>query len=63
MSHAATEGSWFFYFNTSGVLVASQTAWSILSDVMVGLVYYDASTPDYLPIEERHHFDRDREWH
>jgi hypothetical protein len=30
---------------------------------MAGLLYYDATTPDFILVEERHHFDRDREWH
>lgn len=61
--HAATEGPWFFYYNTSGVLTASQTVWQILRDVPVFMIYYDAVTTAYIPVEERHHFDRGREWH
>lgn len=63
ITHAATEGGWFFYYNSSGVLTASQTVWSLLADVPVAFLYYDATTPDYILLEERHHHEADKEWH
>ena len=63
VTHAATQGLWFIAIDGSGNLVASQTAWDILAVSPVAIVYYDATTPDYLLLDERHHFDRNAEWH
>lgn len=63
ITHAATEGGWFFYYDEAGTLTAGQTPWSLLTDVPLAFLYYDATTPDYLLLEERHHHESDKEWH
>ena len=63
VTHAATEGGWFFYYDEAGTLTAGQTTWSILTDVPLAFLYYDATTPDFILLEERHHHEADKEWH
>lgn len=49
----ATVGAWFIYFNTSGVLTASQTPWDFDSGkVFVSVLYYNGT--DTLFGDERH---------
>lgn len=63
IQHAATGGGWYLYCNASGQLVSSQTPWSILDHAPIAFVYYDATTPDYKLLDERHHYNSDKEWH
>jgi hypothetical protein len=53
---ADTEGLWFIYYNSSGVLVASQTPWTFgSSSVFVAYLYWDATNKINLGLgEERH---------
>lgn len=52
----------FVYFNTSGVLTVSTTAWDLYSDnVPVAIVYKDGS--NYSILDERHGYRRNRSWH
>ena len=50
-----TEGVWFIYFNSSGVLVASQTPWSIESIVSVAVLYWDAANNSALILADERH--------
>lgn len=63
ISHTATQGLWYIYYNANGVLTASQTVWDLLSVAPVAIVYYDATTPDYIFFDERHHYDYNAEAH
>ena len=63
ISHAATQGLWYIYVDAAGTLTASQTLWNILDVAPIALVYYDATTPDYWLLDERHHFQTPVEWH
>ena len=63
-----TEGLWFIYYNSSGVLTASQTPWSFGSDVaFVALVYWDATNNKGKLYDERHGITMDwadhQHWH
>jgi len=51
-----TEGLWFFYFTTAGVLTASQTPWGFDSGVVfIALGYWDATNNSLILFgEERH---------
>lgn len=51
-----TEGLWFIYYTTAGVLTSSQTPWSFSSGVVfVAIVYWDATNNTGLLLgEERH---------
>lgn len=50
-----TEGIWFFYFNSSGVLTASQTVWNITDVVTVALLYWDAANNAVLIFADERH--------
>ncbi len=63
ITHAATQGLWYIYINTSGVITASQTTWDLLAVAPLALIYYDAITPDAYFFDERHHYDTPVEWH
>jgi hypothetical protein len=50
-----TTGTWFVYFNdATGTLVKSLTPWSILNDVPVAAIYWDASKGESVIWNERH---------
>jgi len=50
-----TEGTWFFYFNASGVLTASQTVWNLQQHVPVAFIYWNAAADVALILgDERH---------
>ena len=36
ITHTATNGLWYFYYNSSGVLTASQTVWNLLTHSSCG---------------------------
>ena len=59
-----TEGLWYFYFNSSGVLTASQSFWSLEYDAVVAYVYWDATNTvcSYFA-DERHCFAMDWRTH
>lgn len=63
---ADIEGVWFFYYNSAGVLVASQTEWDFFTGkVFVSNGYWDATNKvliGYLG-EERHGCGRNLQWH
>lgn len=51
------EGLWFFYFNSSGVLVASQAFWNLSITAPVAIIYWDAANSKALAggvFDERH---------
>ena len=50
-----TEGLWFFYYNTSGVLVASQTVWTFTNGAPVALLYWDATNNVSLDLADERH--------
>lgn len=61
LAHADTTGSHFFYYNSAGTFVTTTSAWSILNDVPVVLVYYNNTAasgiwagPEAFLLEERH---------
>lgn len=50
-----TEGTWFFYFNASGVLTASQTVWDLQQHVPIAFIYWNAASDVALLLgDERH---------
>jgi hypothetical protein len=61
-----TEGIWFIYFNSSGVLTASQTVWDIHANNWAGvcIVYWDAINNIFLLNgPEQHSFEMDASTH
>ena len=40
-AHANTGGIWFFYYNSSNVLTVTNSAWDLLEDIPIYLVYYN----------------------
>jgi len=48
------QGLWFFYFDSTGTLVASQTPWNIETTCQVAILYWDAVNSKGLLGEERH---------
>lgn len=56
-----TNGLWYIYYNASGVLTASQTAWDIPTTVQVATVYWNGTTG--LIGEERHGLTMDSATH
>lgn len=62
-AHANASGIYFFYWNSSGVLTFSTTPWSIMRDVPIAYVLYNATLADGRKYEERHGALRDRMWH
>ncbi len=63
LQHPATEGDWFFLINSENQFVCQQTVWDLSSDIPIALVHYDATTTDALVLDERHHFDSNKQWH
>jgi hypothetical protein len=50
-----TEGLWYFYFDGTGALVASQTIWSIVNHVPIAYIYWDSAGDTAVVFgEERH---------
>lgn len=50
-----TEGSWFIYYNSSGVLTASQSVWSFETDAFVAVIYWNATNNEAIwMLDERH---------
>jgi len=43
VTHTATNGLWYFYYNSSGTLVSSQVFWDLLQTAPVATVYYTTS--------------------
>lgn len=41
-AHTDTEGNWYFYYDTAGVLQTSQSKWDYMSQISVAHVYWDA---------------------
>ncbi len=58
-----TDGPWFIYYNSSDVLVSSQTPWSITDDVLVAIVYWNSSDGYGQLGEERHGLTMDNATH
>ncbi len=59
-----TEGLWYFYFNSSGVLTASQSVWSLENDVVVAYVNWDVTDSQAIFFaDERHMFTMDWRTH
>lgn len=63
LSHPATYGGHFFYFDTSGTLVTSQTSWDLLHHAPAAFVFWDSVNARGVAFEERHHAGRDLYWH
>jgi hypothetical protein len=49
------EGLWFFYFNSSGVLTASQTVWDLSQHAPVSLIYWDATNSKAIIFADERH--------
>lgn len=63
-AHANVTGNYFIYYDASGVIQVSTTAWSINStDIPICYVYYNATLVDGLALFELHTADRNIEWH
>jgi hypothetical protein len=59
-----TEGLWYIYFNSSGVLTASQSIWSLENDAVVAYIYWDATDAICIYFaDERHMFSMDWRTH
>jgi hypothetical protein len=63
LSHTATQGNHFFYYNELGVLVHSLSPWDLLRHAPVAFVFWDAVNSRGICFEERHHAGRDVWWH
>ncbi len=63
LTHANTSGAWFFYVNAAGSFVLNQTPWSLLTDIPLLYINYNATDVDGVAIEERHGCQRNLEWH
>jgi hypothetical protein len=50
-----TEGIWFFYFNSAGTLVASQTLWEIDQIVSLAYLYWDSANNAVLVFADERH--------
>jgi hypothetical protein len=50
-----TEGLWFFYYDISGVLTASQTPWGFDDTAQVALLYWDATNNVSLDLADERH--------
>ena len=53
-AHANTTALYFFYYNSSGALVASNVAWNILTTAQLALVFYNSSLATGIIYDERH---------
>ncbi len=53
-AHANTSGIWFFYYNSSGVLTVTSTAWNLLTNATIALVYYNATNVAAILFNELH---------
>lgn len=62
LTHPATAGGHFFYFELDGTFTYSATPWSLIHDAPVAFVYWSSNNLA-LPFEERHHAGRDVYWH
>jgi hypothetical protein len=49
------EGLWYFYFNSSGVLTASQTVWDLSQHALVSLIYWDATNSKAIIFADERH--------
>ena len=49
-----TTNPYFFYYNNAGVFTVTTSAWSILADVPIALVYYNSTDAKGILLEERH---------
>jgi hypothetical protein len=63
LSHTATYGSHFFYYDENGVFTVSQLPWNLIKDAPVAYVFWDSVNSIAIPFEERHHAGRDVYWH
>jgi hypothetical protein len=52
---ADTEGVWFFYYDASGVLTASQTVWDFALAAPVSLLYWNATDNVSLDLADERH--------
>jgi hypothetical protein len=52
---ADTEGVWFFYYDASGVLTASQTVWDLALAAPVSLLYWNATDNVSLDLADERH--------
>lgn len=50
-----TEGVWYFYYNASGVLTASQTIWDLALAAPVALLYWNATSDVSLDLADERH--------
>lgn len=50
-----TEGVWFFYYTTAGVLTASQTIWDFETHAFVAAIYWDATNNKHIWLEDERH--------
>lgn len=62
-THANTTGGYFFYWDSTNTLQFSTTPWSIINDVPIAYVYYNATLTDGIYFEERHGATRNVNWH
>ncbi len=53
-AHADVTGTYYFYYNTSGILSISTTPWTLGSTAPLALVYYNATTKKGILYDERH---------
>ena len=63
ITHSNTSGTWYLYYDSTGTLQASQTPWNILNVAPIFALVFNATTGDYLPLFECHHFDNPPEVH
>ncbi len=61
--HGTTQGGHFIYFDETGTLVTSTTAWDLLRHAPVAYVFWDSTNSRGIAFEERHHAGRDVWWH
>lgn len=50
ISGVIAEGFWYFYYDTAGVLQASQTPWDYAATAQVALIYWDATNTKALAV-------------
>lgn len=53
-AHANTSGKYYFYYNSSGNLVSATSTWDLTVTAPLLIIYFNATTVAYIPIDERH---------
>jgi hypothetical protein len=53
-AHANTTKNWYLYYDSSGVLTVSDSAWDIMTTSQVAYAYYNATDGNVLLFDERH---------